>query len=131
MTQFSHLAQSIFWMLGAMISFTLMAVSGRELFSSLDKLTLRKVKKREFPCLDICMESIKIGKNAPTIVNAANEVAVEHFLNHSVKFTDIPIIIKAILDRSRFVRLKNIDDVIECNKETRKRTTKLIESKWK
>jgi len=36
MTQFSNLAQSIFWMLGAMISFTLMAVSGRELFSSLD-----------------------------------------------------------------------------------------------
>ena len=36
MTQFSQLTQSIFWMLGAMISFTLMAVSGRELFSSLD-----------------------------------------------------------------------------------------------
>ena len=36
MAQFSRLAQSIFWMLGAMISFTLMAVSGRELFSSLD-----------------------------------------------------------------------------------------------
>ena len=36
MAQLSHLAQSIFWMLGAMISFTLMAVSGRELFSSLD-----------------------------------------------------------------------------------------------
>ena len=36
MAHFSRLAQSIFWMLGAMISFTLMAVSGRELFSSLD-----------------------------------------------------------------------------------------------
>ncbi len=36
MAQFSQLTQSIFWMLGAMISFTLMAVSGRELFSSLD-----------------------------------------------------------------------------------------------
>ena len=36
MAQFSHLTQSIFWMLGAMTSFTLMAVSGRELFSSLD-----------------------------------------------------------------------------------------------
>ncbi len=36
MAQLSHLTQSIFWMLGAMISFTLMAVSGRELFSSLD-----------------------------------------------------------------------------------------------
>ena len=104
---------------------------GKQYFSSIDKLTLRQVKKREFPCLDICIESIKIGKNAPTIINAANEVAVEHFLNHSVKFTDIPIIIKTILDRSRFVRLKNIDDVIECNKETRKLTTKLIENRWK
>ena len=36
MDQFSDLTKSIFWMLGAMISFTLMAVSGRELFSSLD-----------------------------------------------------------------------------------------------
>ena len=104
---------------------------GKQYFSSIDKLTLRQVKKREFPCLDMCIESIKIGKNAPTIINAANEVAVEYFLDHSVKFTDIPIIIKTILDRSRFVRLKNIDDVIECNKETRKLTTKLIESRWK
>ena len=104
---------------------------GKQYFPSIDKLTLRQVKKREFPCLDMCIESIKIGKNAPTIINAANEVAVEHFLDHSVKFTDIPIIIKTILDRSRFVRLKNIDDVIECNKETRKLTTKLIESRWK
>ena len=104
---------------------------GKQYFSSIDKLTLRQVKKREFPCLDMCIESIKIGKNAPTIINAANEVAVEYFLDHSVKFTDIPIIIKTILDRSRFVRLKNIDDVIECNKETRKLTTKLIENRWK
>ncbi len=104
---------------------------GKQYFSSIDKLTLRQVKKREFPCLDMCIESIKIGKNAPTIINAANEVAVEYFLDHSVKFTDIPIIIKTILDRSRFVRLKNIDDVIECNKETRKLTTELIENRWK
>ena len=103
----------------------------KEHFPAIDTLTLRKVKKREFPCLDLCIESIKIGKNAPTIINAANEVAVEHFLDKSIKFTDIPIIIKTILERSRFVRLKNIDDVIECNIETRKLTTNLIESKWK
>jgi len=103
----------------------------KEHFPVVDTLTLRKVKKREFPCLDLCIESIKIGKNAPTIINAANEVAVEHFLDKSIKFTDIPIIIKTILERSRFVRLKNIDDVIECNIETRKLTTNLIESKWK
>ena len=53
---------------------------GKQYFSSIDKLTLRQVKKREFPCLDMCIESIKIGKNAPTIINAANEVAVEYFL---------------------------------------------------
>ena len=105
--------------------------NGKQLFSSIDKLTLRRVKKREFPCLDMCMESIKIGKNAPTILNAANEVAVEYFLNNVIKFTDIHEVIKCILHRSRFVRLKNIDDVIKCNMETRKLTTDIIENKWK
>ena len=99
--------------------------------SSVDTLTLRKVKKREFPCLDMCIECVKAGKNAPTILNAANEVAVESFLAGSIKFTDIPVIIKNILDRSRFVRLKNIDDVIECNLETKKLTVELIQKKWK
>ena len=70
-------------------------------------------------------------KECPNILNAANEVAVEHFLDNVIKFTDIHEVIKSILHRSRFVRLKNIDDVIKCNMETRKLTADMIENKWK
>ena len=47
-----------------------------------------------FPCLRLAYEAIKAGGIMPTILNAANEIAVDEFLNERVKFTDIPIIIE-------------------------------------
>lgn len=49
---------------------------------------------QRFPCLKLAYDAIKAGGIMPTVLNAANEIAVEAFLNQEVKFTDIAIIIE-------------------------------------
>ena len=92
---------------------------------------LRKIKKGEYPCYDLCIEALKIGKNATTIINAANEVAVEYFLQNKIKFTDIPVIIKYILKQSKIRNISNISDILKYDIETRNLTEQLIKTKWK
>lgn len=52
-----------------------------------------------FPCLRLAYQVAEIGGTAPTILNAANEVAVQAFLDRRIGFTDIPVIIEETLAR--------------------------------
>ncbi len=92
---------------------------------------LRKIKKNEYPCYDLCIKALKIGKNATTIINAANEVAVEYFLQNKIKFTDIPVIIKYILKQSKIKNISNIKDILNSDIETRNLTQQFIKTRWK
>lgn len=47
-----------------------------------------------FPCLRLAMEAVNAGGIMPAVLNAANEIAVEAFLNEQIRFTDIPVIIE-------------------------------------
>ena len=51
-----------------------------------------------FPCLRLAYKAINAGGTMPTVLNAANEIAVEAFLDRRVKFTDIPVIIERCMD---------------------------------
>ena len=51
-----------------------------------------------FPCLRLAYKAIDAGGTMPTVLNAANEIAVEAFLDRRVKFTDIPVIIENCMD---------------------------------
>jgi len=55
----------------------------------------------KFPCLDLAYRALRRGGTAPAALNAANEVAVETFLNDGIGFGDIPRIIGAVLDAHR------------------------------
>jgi 1-deoxy-D-xylulose-5-phosphate reductoisomerase len=50
-----------------------------------------------FPCLRIAYEAARAGGTAPAIMNAANEVAVNAFLDRRLRFTDIPAVVEAVL----------------------------------
>ena len=52
-----------------------------------------------FPCLRLGMEAAKMGGTAPTILNAANEVAVESFLQGKSRVTAIPAIIAGVVEQ--------------------------------
>ncbi len=53
---------------------------------------------QRFPCLRLAYQAINAGGTMPTVLNAANEIAVEAFLDHRVKFTDISVIIEQCMD---------------------------------
>ena len=72
-----------------------------------------------FVCLRLAYDALKAGKNMPTILNAANEVAVESFLNRQMKFTDIPAMIEYALQNTSHKSIITLDDVLETDRETR------------
>ena len=61
------------------------------------QLSFQVADENRFPCLRLAREAIKQGGTSMAILNAANEVAVDNFLNHRIKFTDIPKLIEKTL----------------------------------
>lgn len=80
----------------------------------------------KFTCLKIAIEAIKCGGNAPTILNAANEIAVKAFIANKIKFTDIPVIINKSLEKIQFIKTIDFDIIIQTDSETREFAETLI-----
>lgn len=62
-----------------------------------NKLEFEKPDLNKFECLNLAYEAIKIGGNMPAVLNSANEVAVDLFLNNKIKFLDIPKLIETTM----------------------------------
>lgn len=80
-----------------------------------------------FPCLRLAYETLQTKGTAPSILNAANEVAVESFLTGKISFTDIPKLIEKTLTNSDVVAVDSIDTVLQADAATRKLATKYRE----
>lgn len=72
-----------------------------------------------FVCLRLAYDALRAGKNMPTVLNAANEIAVESFLSNQMKFTDIPAMIEYALQNISSKSIATLDDVLETDRETR------------
>ena len=71
-----------------------------------------------------------MAKNSGLILNAANEISVEYFLNDKIMYTDIPNIIEEILNRVEITSQSDIESVIGNDTEVRIITKKLIKEKY-
>ncbi|MCS7273582.1 MAG: 1-deoxy-D-xylulose-5-phosphate reductoisomerase [Fimbriimonadales bacterium] len=58
------------------------------------QLTFEAPDPQRYPCLSLAYEAARIGGTMPTVLNAANEVAVRAFLEHQIRFTDIPRLVE-------------------------------------
>ena len=74
-------------------------------------LTFEEPDVTVFPCLRLAYEALKTGGTAPAILNAANEVAVEKFMNGEIGFLDIPAFIERKLETAELVAHPNLDDI--------------------
>ena len=81
-----------------------------------------------FRNLALSFEAMKAGGNMPCILNAANEVVVEAFLNKKITFLQMPKIIEKAMQKVAFIEKPTLDDLIQTNAETRKITTLLTEN---
>jgi len=93
-------------------------VSGLDLIKT-KKLDFEAPDLNKFPCLGLAYRALGMGHNAPTILNAANEVAVDAFLNESIAFNQIAELIEFCLDTIESRPIDSIDTVIDVDKKTR------------
>lgn len=90
-------------------------------------LTFERPDIRKFPLLGMAFDAIEAGGNMPCILNAANEVAVDAFLNGRIRFTDMPRLVEATMLGVPFVADVDLDYLVKTNAEARAYARALLE----
>ena len=80
----------------------------------------------KFACLGLAFDALKQGGSAMGTINAANEIAVDAFLNHQIKFLDIPTIIEKTLSQTQHTTLCDLDAIIANDQSARKTATQIV-----
>jgi len=96
-------------------------------FKEVTSLTFSSPDTEKFPCLDLAYRAGASGGTAPAILNAANEEAVALFLSRRIGFMDIYKTVAEALEKIPSQPTKNLDDVIEADKQTRR----WVQGYWK
>jgi 1-deoxy-D-xylulose-5-phosphate reductoisomerase len=79
-----------------------------------------------FPCLRLARTAAEAGESAPAVLNAANEIAVEAFLQRQLAFTEIPVVIETVLRRHRVAAIESLDDVLAADAWAREQARALL-----
>ncbi|PKO71417.1 MAG: 1-deoxy-D-xylulose-5-phosphate reductoisomerase [Betaproteobacteria bacterium HGW-Betaproteobacteria-14] len=90
------------------------------------KLDFERADFVRFPCLRLAYEALDRGGNAPAVLNAANEVAVEAFLAGTLAFTRIPMIIEQTLADVAWCDMVTLEDVLAADASGREAAKNLI-----
>lgn len=101
--------------------------SKRFSFFDYPQLTFEKPDTDLFPNLNIAYDAMRKGGNQPCAINAANELAVEAFLNGRCKFLQIPEIIKKSTQKVSFIKDPSLSDYLQTDAESRKLAEEIIE----
>lgn len=88
-------------------------------FSSLSNLTFEAPDLERFPCLKLAFDVLRLGGDAPAVLNAANEVAVDAFLNGRLRFVDIPAVVSAALDGVSLAGSDSLEALLAKDEEAR------------
>lgn len=98
-------------------------------FMDYPSLTFEKPDMDTFRNLSIAYEVLEKGGNAACIVNAANEIAVEAFLQDKIGFLDISDLIIESLAKMSYISAPTYDDYVQTNEATRRFASELIQVK--
>ncbi|MEE8378921.1 MAG: 1-deoxy-D-xylulose-5-phosphate reductoisomerase [Gammaproteobacteria bacterium] len=93
-------------------------VADLDLFET-SQLNFERPDMERFPCLQLAYDAMNIGGTAPAILNAANEVAVQAFLDKKISFINIPNIIKRTLSKIKSAEAASLDVVLAADTSAR------------
>lgn len=96
--------------------------------SAVGRLTFQKPDVDSFPCLPYAYRALGQGGTVPAVLNGANEIAVEAFLEGRIGFTDIPAIIGDVMGSHERAEVKGIEAVLGADRWARQRAGELITS---
>ena len=102
-------------------------VSGLDLIKT-KRLDFEAPDLDKFPCLGLAYKALLMGQSAPTILNAANEVAVDAFLTESITFNQIAELIEFCMSTIKSQPLDSIETVLEVDSQTRHLAVSWIDS---
>jgi 1-deoxy-D-xylulose-5-phosphate reductoisomerase len=88
-------------------------------FADYPSLTFEKPDRQTFRCLDLAYQAIERGGNMPCVMNAANEVAVQRFIEGKISFLGIADYVEHAMQTAHFIPNPTLDDLFETDKITR------------
>ncbi len=94
--------------------------------AELRRLDFQAPDEKKFPCLRLARQALAAGGSMPCVLNAADEVAVDAFLNRRLRFTQIPELIERTLESSTPVKFKTIEEVLTCDRQARSYAAHLL-----
>ncbi|MFP6805808.1 MAG: 1-deoxy-D-xylulose-5-phosphate reductoisomerase [Pseudomonadales bacterium] len=95
-------------------------------FTGLKDLHFEPVDMDRYPCLRLCQEIATKGQSYAIALNASNEIAVSCYLDELISFTDIPIIIEAVLEETSDESALTIECILALDEESRARASEMI-----
>jgi len=90
------------------------------------RLDFEKPDFERYRCLQLAYDAHRLGGNATITLNAANEIAVEAFLNKQIRFTDIPFVIEKALEQAPAGTPTKIDDILAQDLNSREHANESI-----
>lgn len=96
-------------------------------FAQFSQLTFEKPDTKTFRNLALAYEALKRGGNSPCVINAANEVAVNAFLNKKIRFIEMPEVIESCMEKMFFIEKPGYEDYVYSDEATRKYALQIVD----
>lgn len=97
--------------------------------AAIRELTFEEPDMERYPSLALTYNALRAGGTMPCVLNAANEVAVDAFLDENILFTDISMVVSETMAEHRVIRGETIEEVISASEWARKRAKEIVENK--
>ena len=92
----------------------------------IEKLSFGKPDKKRFRCLDLALAAGKTGESMPAVLNGANEIGVNAFLEGKIGFLEIPQLIEKTMEKHETFAINSIDKVIEADQWAKSMAKKIL-----
>jgi 1-deoxy-D-xylulose-5-phosphate reductoisomerase len=96
----------------------------------MDDLSFEKPDLARFPCLGLAFQAMSSGASAPVTLNAANEVAVDAFLDGRIGFEGIARLVRDVMERTAVTGVQNLDDVLEHDRQARQTANEWVANSY-
>jgi len=93
---------------------------------TLSTLEFQPPDASKFPCISLAYRALESGATYPTALNAANEVAVCHFLKETLAFSSIPDVIEEVLNDHSPAPLRDLETVLEADRAARLHASEVV-----
>lgn len=94
--------------------------------AAVGRLSFRKPDSQRFPCLRLARVALEKKGATPCFMNAADEIAVQAFLERRLRFSDIARVVEKVMEAAPAVEMSSLENVLGCDQEARARARETV-----